>query len=294
VPEAMINGFRMAYEVTGSGHPLVFVHGGFGDIAMRFEPRRPWWVDELFAKHYTVVTYDRRGCGLSEAPDGPYYMETFVEDLRGLLQHLEIERAHVMGSSAGGPIAIQYASTYPDAVECLVLVNTAPDLLVREDADELRRLLDEREAHGPDRLPEEPPEADATERERVARLREQILDVPAEERRRAFEGWRANVRAYRDLDLTPMLWRLLMPVCIIHGAEDRLVPAAAAYGMSGKIKHSVTRVRVEEPHGLLLRRESGAAEYILEWLQQQDEARRSGEPEEDWVDDPNPWPPPDL
>jgi pimeloyl-ACP methyl ester carboxylesterase len=289
----MINGFGMAYEVAGTGPPLVFVHGGFGGIETRFAPRRPWWVDELFAEHYTVITYDRRGCGLSECPDGPYYMETLVADLHGLVEHLDIERAHIMGSSAGGPIAMQYAATYPERVLYLVLVNTAPDLLVREDAGELRRILEEREAAGPDRLPDVPAEADPSEREAVQRLREQILAVPVEERRRAFAAWRANVEAYRDLDLSPMLWRLLMPVYIIHGADDQIVPAAAAWDtMAGKLKHSVTRVRSGEGHGLLARRESEAAQYVLEWLLERDRMRATGEDAEYAIDDPNPWPPP--
>lgn len=292
VLEARINGFRMAYEVTGSGPPLVFVHGGFGGIESRFLPRRPWWVDELFAAHYTVVTYDRRGCGLSECPDGPYFMETLVEDLHGLIEYLGLERPHIMGSSAGGPIAIQYAATYPERMQYLVLVNTAPDLLVREDATELRRLLAEREAAGPDWLPEAPPEADAAERARIAHLRAQILAVPPAERQRAFAAWQANVQAYRDLDLTPMLERLQMPVYIIHGFEDRIVPPAAAWEtMAGKIKRSTTRVRAGEGHGLLNRRESEAAQYILEWLRERDRMRAAGEDQEEEEGSVS-WPPP--
>jgi pimeloyl-ACP methyl ester carboxylesterase len=290
--EAVINGHRMYYEVTGEGWPLVFVHGGFGGVASRFELRRPWWV-EAFARHYTVITYHRRGCGLSEAPAGPWYMETLVEDLRGLLDHRGIEQAHIMGSSAGGPVAMQFTATYQERVSCLVLVNTAPDLLVREDAEELRRLLAEREAAGPDWLPVPPAEATPAERERVAQVREQIRALPADERRRAFEAWRTNVNAYRDLDLSEMLWRILVPVYIIHGAEDRIVPPEAAWNtMAGRLKHSVTRVRSGEGHGLLLRKESEAAEYILEWLLERDRMRATGEDAEYEIDDPNPWPPP--
>jgi pimeloyl-ACP methyl ester carboxylesterase len=290
--EALINGFRMHYEVAGEGPPLVFVHGGFGGVETRLEQQRPWWVDE-FAKHYTVVTYDRRGCGRSEAPDGPYYMETLVEDLRGLLAHLGIEQAHIMGSSAGGPIAMQFAATYQEMVRCLVLVNTAPDLLVREDADELRVLLEQREAAGPEWLPRVPVEADAAERERAERQREQVLALALEERQRAFAAWKANVDAYRDLDLSEMLWQILVPVYIIHGADDRIVPPEAAWNtMAGRLKHSVTRVRSGEGHGLLARRESEAVDYILEWLLERDRMRATGEDEEYEIDDPDPWPPP--
>jgi pimeloyl-ACP methyl ester carboxylesterase len=266
VPTATINGFELAYERRGNGPPVVFVHGGFGGITGRLEPARQWWVDELFAPHFTVVTYDRRACGRSGIPDEGYTIETFAEDLHGLLQHLGISTSYVIGSSAGGPIALEHALTHPDAVRGLVLVNTAPDLLTGEQSQPLRERLAAQRAAGPDALPELAEGADPESYQAAIRLRELIRQLPAEERRQAFEGWDRTVRAYETVNLTPRLHQLTMPVYILHGRADEVVPAASAYKLSNDIPRSSARIMSGERHGLLARRESGAAEYILEWL----------------------------
>lgn len=289
VRTATINGLRMAYEVTGSGPPLAFIHGGFGGVESRLERARPWWVDELFAPHFTVITYDRRACGLSAITDDGYSLENFAADLRGLLAHLGIERAHVMGSSAGGPIALQYALNYAETVDMLVLINTAPDLLAGEQGEPLRRLLDARIARGPDALPEVPAEATPAERARVERLRDQVAALPAAERRRAFDAYVKTIAAYDGIDLSDDLVLLQMPVFIIHGSDDDLVPVAGAYKLSHAIRRSSTRIRAGEGHGLSTRREAGAMELVLEWLQRMEEWHASGGEEREDLDlDPDP------
>jgi pimeloyl-ACP methyl ester carboxylesterase len=276
LPKAVINGVELAYDVTGSGPPLVYVHGGFGGIATRFETRVPWWANEVFAPHYTVVTYDRRGCGRSESPPGPYYMETLVADLHSLLRHLDLEQAAVMGSSAGGPIAMQFALTHPEMTRLLVLVNTAADLLCGDHGAEARKRLAEREEQRPDMLPELPAEADEQTRAHDAWLREQVAAVPLDQRERVFEAWQANVRAYEDVDLTPLLTRLPMPAYIIHGMSDELIAPAAAYKIGHRIPRATTRILAGEGHGILDRRESEAAQYILDWMLAKDEELLAG------------------
>ena len=266
MPVEPINGFEMAYEVSGSGPLVVFVHGGVGGIVQRLQHERPWWVDEIFAPHFTVATYDRRACGRSEIPESGYDIETFAEDLHALVQHLGMAQTYVIGSSAGGPIAMQYALAYPDEVSGLVLVNTAADLLTGEGSERLRKEFEQRRAAGPDALPEPPEGADAATFEATTRLRELIRQLPDEERRRAFEGWEKTIRAYEALDLTPRVYELKMRTYILHGRDDELVPPAAAYALSNRIPRSEARIIGAERHGLLGRRNSGAAELILDRL----------------------------
>ena len=81
---AQINGTRMHYDLHGDGHPLVLIHSGVSDL--RF------WDDQMeeFSKKYRVIRYDLRGFGQSGVPDSDYRP---VEDLKGLLDHLEIDSA---------------------------------------------------------------------------------------------------------------------------------------------------------------------------------------------------------
>jgi pimeloyl-ACP methyl ester carboxylesterase len=105
------------YEVAGNGPPLVLVHSGAFD--------RRLWEDQCqaFAAHYRVIRYDVRGHGRSPLPTKPY---SDAEDLYRLLAALQVERAHFVGLSLGGRIAIDFALAHPAMVESLILA--APDV----------------------------------------------------------------------------------------------------------------------------------------------------------------------
>jgi pimeloyl-ACP methyl ester carboxylesterase len=113
---AVVNGTRLYYETAGSGNPLVLIHGNTLDSRM--------WDDQFdeFASHYKVVRYDMRGYGQSDLPSGTPYAP--AEDLRALLSHLDISHAHILGLSRGGAVAIDFALTYPEATDSLILADT--------------------------------------------------------------------------------------------------------------------------------------------------------------------------
>lgn len=121
------------HEVTGSGPPIVLLHSGFVDSRM--------WSAQVpaFAERFTVVNYDLRGYGRSPGFDGPY---SPVDDLRELLDHLDLETVALVGLSRGGRIALDFTLTHPDRVRALVLaaaalsghrfeIETSPDLDAR-------------------------------------------------------------------------------------------------------------------------------------------------------------------
>jgi 3-oxoadipate enol-lactonase len=118
MPQAKINGIDLYYERHGQGPAIVFAHGGGGS-------HMSWWQQvPAFSKSYQCVTFDHRGFGLSrEIPDGPG-AASFVEDLRGLLDHLGIDKAAVVGQSMGGWTVLGFAATYPHRTSALVLCDT--------------------------------------------------------------------------------------------------------------------------------------------------------------------------
>lgn len=104
---------RLYYEVSGEGPSLVLIHEGILNC-------RSWdYQFEAFADRYQVIRYDRRFYGRSEAPHGQY---SNVEDLYALFQHLKVDKATLIGSSAGGGIAIDFTLAHPEKVDKLVLV----------------------------------------------------------------------------------------------------------------------------------------------------------------------------
>lgn len=115
---AKVNGTSLFYETRGKGFPIVLVSGG-GIL-----DRRGWDNQvETLAQHYRVVRYDVQGIGKSARPQAPF---SHSKDLFALLRFLKIERAHVVGLSVGGAIAIDFAIEYPEVVDHLILV--APGL----------------------------------------------------------------------------------------------------------------------------------------------------------------------
>ena len=111
---------RLAYEVHGAGEPVVLVHG-LGYDRFGWGP-----LPGLLAQDFTVVTFDNRGVGDSDVPEGPYAVAQMAADTVAVLDSAEIESAHVFGVSLGGYIAEELALTYPERVRRLVLTSTAP------------------------------------------------------------------------------------------------------------------------------------------------------------------------
>lgn len=114
--QAAVNGTVIEYETAGAGQPIVFVHAGIAD-------RRMWDTQvEPFATQFQVVRYDMRGFGQTPIVAGSY---AHYEDLHGLLAHLGIEQAVLVGCSKGGAVALDFALAYPKKVKALVLVAAA-------------------------------------------------------------------------------------------------------------------------------------------------------------------------
>ena len=105
MPEEVINGYRMHYEVYGNGPALVMIHGGLG--GGEGSAQTVAHHAGVLENQFQLIFYDRRGGGRSETPVDGYSIENQTEDLRSLLSHLGIAKANVLGSSAGGPIAMQ-------------------------------------------------------------------------------------------------------------------------------------------------------------------------------------------
>jgi pimeloyl-ACP methyl ester carboxylesterase len=132
---ADVAGARIAWWAQGAGSALVLVHAGVADARM-WEPLLP-----ALAPAHRVVRYDMRGFGRTRSAAG-----TFApwRDLAGLLDALGIERAHLVGASYGGQVALELAATQPDRVASLVLL--APALPDMEPTPQLQAFADAEDA----------------------------------------------------------------------------------------------------------------------------------------------------
>ncbi len=142
MPTALINGVNLYYEVHGEGFPLIWSHEFAGDC-------RSWKPQiKFFARRYRVIVYNARGYPPSDVPSDldSYSQEKAVEDLIGLLQHLDIGQAHIGGLSMGGNVALNFGLTYPQMARSLIVAGTGtgstdPELF-RNRLDEFARCLE--------------------------------------------------------------------------------------------------------------------------------------------------------
>jgi len=117
-----LNGVRLNYlDWGGDGPPVVMIHG-LGDDPHIFDD-----LAEHLRDRFHIVAYARRGHGSSDVPDGPYDSGTLIEDLRQLLDHLKIQRTHLVGWSMGGNEVTAFAGEHPDRVDRIVYLESGYD-----------------------------------------------------------------------------------------------------------------------------------------------------------------------
>ncbi|MFZ5858031.1 MAG: alpha/beta fold hydrolase [Chloroflexota bacterium] len=120
-----VNGLNVHYKMFGQGEPVFILLHGFGASLFSWHE-----VTAPLAEYGTVIAYDRPAFGLTERPmewegESPYSPQSQVELVIGLMDALGIEKAILVGNSAGGTISMQAALQYPDRVQALILVDPA-------------------------------------------------------------------------------------------------------------------------------------------------------------------------
>jgi 3-oxoadipate enol-lactonase len=121
-----VHGGKLYYEISGTGYPLVLLHAGIANLRM--------WDEQVkeFSRNYQVICYDARTFGKSTSEAVEFSNR---QDLLELLEHLQINKAHVLGISRGGMIAMDFALEFPQKVSSLIMVASRPSDFEHEDAE---------------------------------------------------------------------------------------------------------------------------------------------------------------
>jgi 3-oxoadipate enol-lactonase len=260
--KATINGLGMEFQTEGprTGLPVVFLHG--------FPFSRAMWAPQIAAVSGTCycVSYDIRGHGSSDVGNGQYSVEYFVDDLVGLLDHLKISRAVLVGLSMGGYIALRAAERHPNRVRGLVLADT------RSEADgnegKIKRAQQARIVQTEGMRPFAEPflaglfheQTFRTKPEVVAMIRDVILATSPT----AVAGTLLALAARTDS--TPSLFTLRVPTLILVGQQDALTPPSASHAMKEKIPNAEIHVLPKAGHLSNLENPELFNEYLSAFL----------------------------
>jgi 3-oxoadipate enol-lactonase len=222
--KAKVNGIETNYEIHGAeGAPwLTFSHSLACSLRM--------WDGQVaaFKDSFRILVYDTRGHGESEAPKGPYTLDTLAEDLRALLEELDIKRTHFVGLSMGGMIGQVLVLTDPGLFERVVLADTG-----HTQTPETRKQWEERistaETKGMQPLVQPTLERWFTEpfRKSKPEVVKKIADLI---QRTPVPGYVGCCQAISNLNTTARLKEIKRPVLAIAGEQDAAAPGTRYIG----------------------------------------------------------------
>lgn len=265
------DGAEIFYKDWGSGQPIVFHHGWPLSAD-------DWDAQMLFflAQGYRVIAHDRRGHGRSTQTSGGHEMDTYAADVAVLARHLDLKDAIHVGHSTGGGEVTRYVAQHGKGrVAKAVLIGAVPPIMVKSDKN-------------PEGLPIEV--FDGFRAGLAANRAQLFRDVPTgpfygynRPGAKVSEGvidnwWRqgmmgaANahyecIKAFSETDFTEDLKAIDVPVLVMHGDDDQIVPIADAALKSIKLlKHGTLKVYEGLPHGLCTTHPDVANADLLEFF----------------------------
>ncbi|MEO7358799.1 MAG: alpha/beta fold hydrolase [Gemmatimonadaceae bacterium] len=236
---AALNGVQIGFDDTGSGTPVLFIHG--------FPHDRSLWDDQCSAlsTHVRCVAPDLRGFGESTAivaatgeppvassvASDPVSIDQYADDLAQLLEHLDVRQAVVCGLSMGGYVAMALWRRHPSLVRALVLCDTKAGADTEEGRQKRDQLIALAEREG----------SAAVAAAQIAGMlgkstRDKRPDIVARTaammRRASVAGIVGALTAMRDRpDAKPTLSTVTVPTLVIVGDEDALTPVTEALGI---------------------------------------------------------------
>jgi pimeloyl-ACP methyl ester carboxylesterase/DNA-binding CsgD family transcriptional regulator len=222
------DGVRIAYAVTGDGPPLVRTATWLGHLEYEWQNliRRPT-LEEL-SRHYSLVRYDQRGCGLSDRHVENISFEAWVGDLETVVEAAGLRRFSLLGASQGCAIAIAYAARFPDKVSHLMLCGGYALGRLKRDLSERQR----EEARTLIKLIELGWGKETAEFRQVFTM--QFMPDATQGQQRAFDEWQRMstspenaVRIVGALDLIDVredAARIRCPTIVLHARGDARIP----------------------------------------------------------------------
>ena len=224
---------RIAHVSKGLGECVIFLHGIGGN-------HRNWESQiDHFSRSHQAVAWDARGYGDSQDYEGPCRFEDMSEDLRRLMDQLQVGRAHLVGLSMGGRILMDFAARYPQRVQSLVLAASFPSFGEALSAQQQEDYM---------RLRRQPLEEGKSFADLAPALLEALLGPHASQGVRAHmrdsierlrpDSYLKTLQATLGFDRRRELALIEAPTLLVYGEHDRVVTPEQGRAVQAAIHHS--------------------------------------------------------
>ena len=255
MPFAQRSDARIWWDQSGTGDPVLLIMGhAYGsEMWHRTAP--------ALAASYRVLRFDNRGVGRSSDPPGPYPVPLMADDALAVLDAASAASAHVYGVSMGGAIALQLALDHPGRVRSLTLGCTAASAEGASRGALLTRVRTLLPAAVLNRMaskllygPGTPASRRAEDHEIVRRTRS------------SGRGRRGQITGLASFDVTGRLGEIRIPTLVMHGALDRIVPAANAQRLADGIAGARLVIFPDAGHAYMTDAAQAANQEVLDFL----------------------------
>ena len=226
------DGVRLAYAISGRGHPLVRTAHWLSHVEHDWgSPVYRHLLADLSLRH-RLVRYDHRGNGLSDRDVAEISLATLVTDLETVIDAAGLERFALLGMSMGGPVSIAYAVKHPDRLTHLVLYGTfAKGTFTDAETDAMATLMLQhwgrnnpafRQMFTTSAMPDATPEESNwfNEQQRLTTSAENVVRI---------------MRAIHAIDVTDLLGAIRVPTLVLHVRDDGTIPLEAGRRMAARI-----------------------------------------------------------
>lgn len=251
---------RIAVEHAGKGEFIIMMHGIGGN--------RINWTDQIeaFAPYFHAAAWDARGYGESDDYEGPLNFANYADDVTRVLDHFGVRRAHVIGLSMGGRIAMDFAARYSDRLATLVLCDTHKGFAAMPEERKQAFIASRKEPLLAGKEPKDiagpvarsllgPKASEAAFR----RLVESMSRLHKESYIKSIE---ASVRMDPRSDLA----NIKVPTLVVVGADDRLTPPDVSREMAAEIPGSELAVIPDAGHLVNIEQPEAFNAAVLDFL----------------------------
>ena len=265
MPHITANEISIYYERKGEGQPVLFIGGTGADLRAR-----PNILDGSVPDRFDLVAYDQRGLGRTDKPLSDYVMADYADDAAALILALGWQKAHIIGVSFGGMVALQLACRHPELIDRLVLCCSSPggslgsfpfhdlplDLSIEDRTTRLMGVNDTRR--------------DKAWQDANPQLIQKTVQYMQEHKIADHElpeykaGARRQLLARKDHDVKDALGSILHETLICAGKYDGIAPVENQEFMAQEIKRS--ELRWYEGGHLFMVQDKTASKDIIEWL----------------------------